>query len=317
MINLSNWVFGIVNFCTLYGGGSGGGDGGAAARQRAEDARVAAAVKRVNEVFGLADAKPNTIDQNQFYRTEGVRSQNVGNGIGFLGQSNNQNPVWEPVQQTAGTGLFGQPQVSYSQTRRVFDQAGYDAAVKAEQDRIDGLRNAAQGRENLYSTISSDTTNNLLTDLTRERDTTQRELRFDLARKGLTGGSRDIDASKDVLDTFLQGKLKATNLGLQQANSARVADDNTRTDLITRIRAGLDEGNAIQQSFEGMRNNASQARDAANNQSLAGFFTTIRNELDRSQYQSGLNQAQQQFGTVKPQSGTRAFNGNVTNYGGR
>lgn len=291
----------------LYKGG--GGDGGAAARQAAEDARVAAAVQRVNEVFGLATATPNPIDRNQFTRTEYYNPTS-----GTLGGLNGG--VWEqsPRQVTQGMlGSLGGTQ----QTRSVFDQAAYDAAVAAEQARIDKLKNAAQGREQLYTKIGQDTTNNLLTDLTRERDTTQRELNFDLARKGLTGGSRDVDASKDVLDTFLQGKLKATNLGLQQANSARVADDNTRTDLITKIRAGLDEGNAIQQSYEGMRNNASQAQDAANQQTLQGFFSTIRNELDRAQYQQGINQAQQQYGQLRQPTGARSFNGNVTNYGGR
>lgn len=280
----------------LYKGG--GGDGGAAERQAAEDARVAAAVQRVNEVFGLSTATPNTIDRNKFTTTQ------------YSPQANNNLRIG----QSAGIIPAG---YKGNQTTTAFDQEGYDKAVAEEQARVDALKNAAQEREQLYTKIGQDTTNNLLTDLTRERDITQRELNFDLARKGLTGGSRDIDASKDVLDTFLQGKLKATNLGLQQANSARVADDNTRTDLITKIRAGLDEGNAIQQSYEGMRNNARQAQDAANQQTLQGFFTTIRNELDRAQYQQGMNQAQQQFGQLKQPAGARSFNGNVTNYGGR
>lgn len=271
----------------LYKGG--GGDGGAAKRQAAEDARVASAVQRVNEVFGLTEATPNAIDRNQFTRTEQLVGGNQG--------------TWRPVTQT--------------RTRKVFDQVGYDAAVAEEQARIDKLKNAAQGRETLYSKIGTDTTNNILTDLNKERDITQRELNFDLARKGLAGGSRDVDASKDVLDTFLEGKLKATNLGLQAGNNARVSDDNTRTDLITKIRAGLDEGNAIQQSYEGMRNNAAQAADSSNQQTLQGFFSTIRNELDKAQYQQGMTQAQSQYGTARPSTGTRSFNGNVNSYGSK
>ena len=69
------------------GGRGGGGDGGAADRQAAEDARVAAAVKRVNEVFGITNATANPIDKAKYTKTV----QSVASPIG-IGGNQSDNP---------------------------------------------------------------------------------------------------------------------------------------------------------------------------------------------------------------------------------
>ena len=294
------------------GGGGGGGDGGAADRQAAEDARVAAAVKRVNDVFGITNATANPINKAKYTHTSNGVANPISIGIGG-NQSNgpslgNLFPVNSNTIKNAGSSTF--------------DKAGYDAAVAAENERVKALQSAGSEREKLYSTIRADTTNNLLKDLNKENLTTNRELNFNLARNGLAGSSRDVDSHRDVLDTFNQGVLRASNLGAQTANNARRTDDNTRTDLISRIRAGLDQDNAIQQSTEALKNNAAIARDNASTQSLTGFFTNVRNELDRAQYNQGLAQGNaagtpfnqnpaQSIGKAQPV----AFNGKSFNYG--
>jgi len=144
-------------------------------------------------------------------------------------------------------------------------------------------------REKLYSKIGTDTTNTALTDLNKERAITERELNFMLARSGLSGGSRDVDANKDVLDTHQQGVLKASNLGLQTSNNARSNDEKTRVNLVNSIHAGLSDGDAMAQAYQGMANNSRQAQDDANNASLSGFFNTLRSNQEKAQYNQGLN----------------------------
>lgn len=285
------------------GGGRGGGDGGAQARQDAEDARVAAAVQRINEVFGAAESKPQAVDRTQFTKQAPQNNQNGLSGFANLPGNNS----WSsPLEYLNMSSIGNKPQMT-----NVFDEAGYNAAVATSQAQANKLKGAATGRESLYSTIGADTTNKLMTDLNKERGLTERELNFNLARSGLSGGSRDIDSNREVLDTFNQGSLKASDMGRQTSNNARMADDGTRTDLISRVRAGLDEGSALQQSYEGLRNNASRARDEANAQSMGGFFSTIRGELNNQQYQQGFQQAQTQFQQKYPSMQNKDDNGKV------
>lgn len=253
--------------------GGGGGDGGAAARKAAEDGRISAAINKLNQVFGMAEATPDTVDRNAY--TSQVPVQNQNNNTGFGGSS----------------GIAGLIQQQQPQTRSVFNDQGYNAAVAAAQAKANSLKGVAQGRENLYSKVSTDATNSALTDLNKERDVTERELNFMLARSGLSGGSRDIDANRDVLDTHQQGVLKASNMGLERANNARSNDEKTRVNLINSIHAGLNEGDAMAQAYQGMSNNARSAQDEANNSNLKGFFDVLRNNQEKAQYSQGFNQA--------------------------
>jgi hypothetical protein len=214
-------------FTFSFGGGGDGGDGGAAARKAAEDARIAAAIQRINEAFG-----------------------------------------------TSG--------------------------------------NAAAGREATYSKIGEDTKANALIDLNKDRSITERDLGFMLARQGLSGGSRDVDVNRDVLDKFQQGVLKATNMGLSSANNARSADDQTRVKLIQSVQAGLDEGSAIQQAYEGMRNNSRAAQDDANTASLAGFFDTLVNQQKNAAYSDAFSQTVNPYRT----QGSSATSSPTARYGG-
>jgi hypothetical protein len=248
--------------------GGGGGDGGAAARKAAEDKRIAAAIKQLNQVFGVANATPDSVDKNSFYTNAPVENSSTNNWMG---------------------NINGTP--SYT---RVFDKAGYDAAVAAARAKADDLNAKSGQRQNLYSKIGQDATNVAMTDLNKERDITERELKFQLARNGLSGGSRDIDANRDILDNYQQGVLKASNLGTQTANDARSSDEKTRVNLINSIQAGLTAGDAVQQAYAGMSNNAASAQDAANATSLAGFFDVLRSQQEKSQYQAGVNSTQQQ-----------------------
>lgn len=251
--------------------GGGGGDGGASERKAAEDARIATAIKQLNEVFGVVDAKPEAVDRNSFIKQIQVNNNNPYQWMG--GASGNQYSFAS----------------SRPQYKNEFDQAGYDAAVKAAQDKADALNAGAKARENLYSKIGTDATNVAMTDLNKERGLAERELKFQLARNGLSGGSRDIDANRDVLDTYQQGVLKASNIGTQTSNDARSSDEKTRVNLINSIQAGLTSGDAVQQAYAGMSNNAASAQDAANTASLAGFFDVLRSQQDRNQYQKGVD----------------------------
>lgn len=246
--------------------GGGGGDGGAAERKAAEDARISLAVNKLNQVFGLAEATPDAVDRNAFITQVPIQNNNNG----YYGM---------------GGALYKQQ----PQTKSVFNDSGYNAAVAAAQAKADKLKGAASAREALYSKIGTDSNNMALVDLNKERGITERDLKFSLARNGLSGGSRDIDANKDVLDTYQQGVLKASNIGLQTANNARSNDEKTRVNLINSIHAGLTDSDAMTQAYTSMANNAKQAQDEANSTSLAGFFDVLKNQQANAQYNAGVS----------------------------
>jgi len=249
--------------------GAKGGDGGAAERKAAEDARISLAINKLNQVFGLAEATPESVDRASFTSTINTPDvQGYNNEFGSINYSGNANK---------------------STTKSVFDSTGYNAAVAAAQAKADKLKGASSAREALYSKIGTDSNNMALVDLNKERGITERELKFSLARNGLSGGSRDIDANKDVLDTYQQGVLKASNIGLQTANNARSNDEKTRVNLINSIHAGLTDSDAMTQAYTSMANNAKQAQDEANNTSLAGFFDVLKNQQANAQYNAGVS----------------------------
>lgn len=279
--------------------GSGGGDGGAAARKAAEDARIAQAVKKLNAIFAVGQFDPVAVDKNAFmqevpqqntggiYGVRQVQPVKVPDGYTLVTKQNPRTPV---IGMSALSGIGGLNGGSTS-TQYLFNKAGYDKAVADAQAEADRKNKEAQAsREGLYSKIGEDTTNNALVDLNKDRSITERDLGFMLARQGLSGGSRDVDVNRDILDTYQQGVLKASNMGTQASNDARSADDQTRVKLIQSIQAGLDEGSAMQQAYEGMRNNARASQDQANMATLSGFFDTLINQQKNAAYSDGYAQ---------------------------
>lgn len=306
---------------TLHKGGGKGGDGGAAARKAAEDARIADAVKKLNQVFAVGQFDPEPVDINRFYQDvpgqqeynaifpwlSNTRTSPVNVPDGFelqTIQNQNSNPM-------LGIGWFGNGYNTTSQ--RLFNRRGYDEAVgKAKAAADEKNRNAMANREGIYTKIGQDFTNNAMVDLEKDYESAAREQRFTLARAGLSGGSRDIDSNRELTDRRNQGVLRATNLGIQAANNARSADDKTRTDLISSIYAGLTADNAVQQASERMRNNARAASDEAGLASLGGFFDAIKQQQQMAAYQQGYNafpQPMAQPGRVN--TAQRDFNGRV------
>lgn len=247
----------------LYGGGGGGGDGGAAARKATEDSRVARAIDSINASFGVGE------DNAQ--QDSGRVMDNIRGG-------------------SRGGSLFGP---------RIFDiigqigqrgRSGIETTTKA-------TRAATMaGREKLYAGFGEDTKNTAMQDLNKDRDIMQRDIGFSLARQGLSGGSRDIDLGRDIMDRYQQGVLKAADMGLSVTNNARMADDRTRIGLINSVRSGLDQGSAQQQAYESMTNNARQASDNAKNTNLAGFFDSMRGLQQEYNYNQGLKQGQAKYG---------------------
>lgn len=174
-----------------------------------------------------------------------------------------------------------------------------------------------QSRETMYSAIRDDARNKALVDLNKDRGITERENNFTLARQGLSGGSRDVDTNREILDRYQQGVLSAANMGDSVANNARMNDDRTRVNLINNIRSGLDQGSATQMAYEGMRNNVNNAQNEAAATNLTGFFNALMPALQGVGYSNGYNQTlNQQLAMQKQLQGNQPVSSATSNYDG-
>lgn len=269
------------------GSSSGGGDGGAAERKASEDLRQKEAIAKLNASFGYGTKKAAPS------RSDFMRSEQAPNG-GF------------------GTAGFKNPQAEYvPEFVDVFDQSGFDSALAESEASGADLSGLAE-RKALYGRIASDSRQLQLDDLTKQKDVASRETEFDLARRGLTGGSRQIDATRDIGDQFNKGVLQAETQAQGVANTAEAADEKTRISLINGIRGGMDQADAVSGALNAMSNSAAAAQNDAKKQNVSGFFDEIRAQAQRQQ---DANMYQQQFNKYKNGGGSSGagVNGTIQN----
>lgn len=240
----------------LYGGG-GGGDGGYGERQDKMKAEQDKAIQAINLIFGKGDGTPITKTTTIPGTTQNLYRPSTG----------------EYTRETPAT--------------TVTSVTGYDTTQRD--------KNLAE-RNKLYGTIRTDAEARLLDTLGKDRTRAERDVRFQLARQGLMGGSADIDQGRELLENFQEGSLEARNASTASSNAARASDENTRVNLINSIRSGMAESDAVSAAYAGLQNNATTARDNALATNIGNFFDDISILRSRQQYQDGVNGVTGRYG---------------------
>lgn len=280
-------------------GGGGGGDGGAAERKAAEDARQAAAIARLNQTFGVGSAPAP--DRNAY--TKKV-TRNVA------GEVVEQSPLRQIKFGKAGDFMGSPDAVQNLVQVDEFDESGFQNALREYEQ----SKNAGAERESLYGKFAADSKALQLDDLSKDRGLAERDVKFDLARRGLTGGSRQIDTGREIEDQWNRGVLTADNNAQGVANSARMNDESTRISLMNAIRSGMGEADAASAAFTSMQNNARDAETQARNQSVGGFFDAIRGAASAGQQRQAYEDEFKKFRTPGA-SGGGSYGGSVRSVG--
>jgi hypothetical protein len=260
------------------GGKSGGGDGGAAeqARIKAEQDK---AIARLNGLFGVAD--PSSVVSKKQFTTQRLIPQSLDNNQ----DGNKQN-------------AFGS--AGYED---VFDQQGYDAALKKVGDENAIIK---ASRDAMYSKVGEDVFNAKKPMLDKSRDNAARQLKFNLFRTGNIGGSNQIDQNYELNDNYNRGLTDLANMRQSTVNNARAADENSRLDLIGRIRAGMNQADALNSASVAQQNNLAKVQDSALAQTVGDYFGGMRYLQNQDQYQKDLSGTLKRF-NVNPS----AYNGTV------
>lgn len=122
--------------------------------------------------------------------------------------------------------------------------------------------------------------------LQRQKLDNDRQLSFALARQGLTGGSRQVDANRLLGENYQRGVLESDRLAQSAAADLRNQDEQSRLNLTAMAQSGLDATTAQSQAASAMRNNLLSGQSTATAQSLGDVFGGMANIYKSSQEQA-------------------------------
>lgn len=186
------------------------------------------------------------------------------------------------------------------------------ARIKAATDKInqifaDGKRDAlyAQQRQNVL-------------DMNRDKiqdgfQNAARQLRFNMARNGMFGGSLDVDSNAQLQRRNEEGLMQAAQLADNAAHQLRTQDENARGSLLSLAQTGIDSTDAAQQAAARMQANADGMRQLANQNIVGNIFEGLNEAYLGHQRAQGRNRILAALDKNNPQSAATTYGGDVQN----
>lgn len=196
------------------------------------------------------------------------------------------------------------------------DEERRRAEIQAAQRQIEAIFSSPE-RLQQYEGYEDAIRRSLLSDLDRERDRNARELKFSLARSGLSRGSTDIDQNRLLSELYLRGVAEAERQTQQAGGNLRSSDQQAKQQLFSQLLAGADSTTAVQNAGQMMRTNAQLAQQDAIFSGLDKLFGNLGDYTKRSREAAGERRAEYNFGSLfgpRPQTQTAKVAGGV--YGG-
>jgi hypothetical protein len=128
---------------------------------------------------------------------------------------------------------------------------------------VSDINSAYAGRERQYADFAKALQTKYTGDLSRQYADANRNLKFELAGSGLTGGSVAADKGRDLGREMAEGTTAVQSKVNQAEAGLRSQDENARTQLIALAQAGGDIGNAAGQTSSMLQANLQGANGAA------------------------------------------------------
>jgi hypothetical protein len=290
MISLK-WFKAYIGLFMFYS--SGGGDDDSAEQAAADEAKKQAARVAVNRLFGIGTDAPRPVmpTLDQFTAAPVVASNTLYSGIAGIGAAQpQQNPL----------ATVNMP--AYQEAMRIYKEK--EAAYKPN-NVIKAAREAQY--KDAADTVYKFNTDDLDRNATREG----RNLKFELARRGLTAGSEDINQNQRFGELYDKGRLLARNAADSTSAELKAKDEGTRLNLINTINAGTDAGTAISAANNALVNNIASVK--ADN-----MGETIGNVFENSSLISKMGQYANQMTPQQIQAQNKGFKAPSvsSNYGG-
>jgi hypothetical protein len=173
------------------------------------------------------------------------------------------------------------------------------AEIKASQARLEGIFSSPERNQQIEDFIGSQR-GLLQSDLNREKEEQDRQLKFSLARSGLSGGSTDVDQNRELSELYLRGIAESERRAQNSGAELRSQDQSSKQQLFAQVLGGADATTAAQNAAQMMRTNASLARTDATFGAFDSLFKDFSKISDNSREAAGERRATRDmnFGTL-------------------
>lgn len=174
------------------------------------------------------------------------------------------------------------------------DNSVSDEAAKAEAERraqaeaTTGRINSvfdSPARKGQYNDFITALRERFGSNLQRQKGDTDRQDRFTIARRGLTGGSRSVDLGQRRGEQYAEGVLGAEEKAQGALSDLRSRDNASRSTLIGLATNGLDATTAAQRAISQLQQNSGISRNKAINEGIGDTFGTFADAYGRQQQQ--------------------------------
>ena len=177
------------------------------------------------------------------------------------------------------------------------DEAARRAQMEGNIKRIEGIFSDPRRAAEIQDYIGANR-DYMFKDLDRRKETQDRNLKFSLARSGLSGGSTDVDQNRALSETYLRGVSEAERRAQQAGAQLESADQQSKQGLISTIMAGGDVSTAAQNASQMMRTNIEQNRLTNTQGAFDSLFGDFGDIYTQSREDAGERRASQEFGTL-------------------
>lgn len=180
--------------------------------------------------------------------------------------------------------------------------AAANADTQAQiQNSVQQIQNAYSNpnRQSQYTAYGNNLQNYYTGQVNNQEAINARNLKFAMARSGLTGGSASVDSNTQLQKDYTQGLLQATQAATAGVNSLKQADLNSENQLISQAQAGGGVGVIPGQIAATQAANLAQGQNYANSNAVNNLFTGTAGIYNQEQQAAALRKSQQSpFGSL-------------------
>lgn len=159
------------------------------------------------------------------------------------------------------------------------------------------VNEAFDNQDPYYDKLRSSIFDYQTADLDRDYGDQQRELKFELARRGHLGGSQEVDNAGELKRLYNEGRLNAGAVADDAVRSARQADQAARAQAIQDIYLDVDSGQAVSSALTQSRLASDQAADYAKGQNLGDVFNKFAYLYTQNRNASEQQRAARDYGS--------------------
>ena len=164
--------------------------------------------------------------------------------------------------------------------------------IAASTQEIDRIFNQRGGQQQDFVNALRDF---FTTDIRKQQSDTARQVKFGLARGGLTGGSAAADIGTTLGEEFTQGLLSSEQLAQRSLADLQARDEASRQSLLALAQTGLQPGTAAARASESIRANLEGARSRSRVEGVGDVFGTtadiFRKQAEAAERRRGLKEA--------------------------